>query len=129
MINRNMKWNDYPSDTLYLWNGNTVFRISEGTGENFWPEDEEAGYKDYWMTEYYTFEDGNGGQWMETELIKDIDYTINGVLERLYDCDLWEDDWKIIDEDLGEELCDLFEKYWEAERVKKEIDKLTEQIK
>ena len=41
-IDLNMKWNDYPSDTLYLWNGDTIFRIAEGTGDNLSEEDEEA---------------------------------------------------------------------------------------
>lgn len=122
MISRDMKWNDYPSDTLYLWNGSVVFRISEGTGDNLLDEDIEAGYKDYWMTECT---DGDGGQWMETKLIKDIDYTIQGVLDRLMKCDLWEDNWEIIDEDLGSELCDAFEEYWRAER---RINRLIEQI-
>ena len=122
---KNTKWNDYPSDTLYLWNGNTVFIISEGSGENFTEEDEEEGYKDYWMTNYYSREDGDGGQWMETELIKDIDYTIQGVLDRLMECDLWEDNWEIIDKDLASELCDAFEEYWEVER---NINRLIEQI-
>lgn len=108
MISKEMKWNDYPSDTLYLWNGNTIFRISEGTGDNLWPEDEEAGYKDYWMTEYYGSDESNGGQWLETELIRDIDYTIQGVIDRLMTCDLWEDNWEILDEEKGEEIfCEM----------------------
>lgn len=113
-IDLNMKWNDYPSDTIYLWNGYTIFRIAEGTGDNLSEEDEEAGYKDYWMTEYVSKGDSDGGMWLETELISDIDYTIQGVLDRLMECDLWEDNWEIIDEDLGDEMLDAMNKYWFA---------------
>ena len=38
-IDLDKKWNDYSSDTLFLWNGSVVFKISEGTGENLWEED------------------------------------------------------------------------------------------
>ena len=121
----NTKWNDYPSYALYLWNGETVFMIAEGDGYNLFDEDVEAGYKDYWMTEYASKDEGNGGQWMETELISDLDYTIQGVIDRLCECDLWKDDWKIIDADLGEKLLDRFNKY---HRLKREIKELEEQI-
>ena len=119
-IDLNMKWNDYSSDTLYLWNGNTVFKIAEGNGSNLLKEDEEEGYIDYWMTDYASNEDGNGGQWLETELISDIDYTIQGVIDRMMECDLWDDVWTIIDMNLGELLIDFFEKSWEVNRVLKE---------
>ena len=106
-----MKWNDYCSDTLYLWNGNTIFMIAEGDGGNLFAEDEEEGYKDYWMTEWYSINgNGDGGQWMETELISDIDYTIQGVLWRLMSCDLWEDNWEILPPAIGYELLCSFEK-------------------
>lgn len=126
----NTKWNDYPSDTLYLWDGETIFKIAEGTGENLWPEDEEEGYVDYWMTESYSFNESNcnGGQWLETELITDIDYTIQGVLDRLMECDLWDSDWQILDEDTGNELFHFYEEYYIHKReirfYKKYIDKL-----
>ena len=109
-MDMNMKWNDYPYDALYLWNGETIFRILEGDGSNLWPEDEEAGYKDYWITEYYRKDYGNGGMWLETELITDIDYTIQGVLDRMMTCDLWEDDWEILDTEKGRELFYELEK-------------------
>ena len=108
----NTKWNDYPSDTLYLWDGKTIFRIAEGTGDNLFPEDEEEGYVDYWMTDYYDFNDGNGGQWMETKLIQDIDYTIQGVIDRIKECDLWDSDWEIIDENMGDYIFNSFENYY-----------------
>ena len=120
VIDLNMKWNDYLSDTLYLWNGNTIFRIQEGFGDNLCKEDEDEGYKDYWMTDYASNEDGNGGQWLETELISDIDYTIQGVIDRIMECDLWDDDWIVIDELLGELLMDFFEKSWDVNRALKE---------
>ena len=119
-IDLNMKWNDYAStisDTLYLWNGNELFIIAEGTGDNLLDEDIKEGYKDYWMTECYSKRDecGDGGQWMETELISEIDYTIQGVIDRIYECDLWEDDWEVLDKDLGGSLQEAFQDYYEAE--------------
>lgn len=133
-IDLNMKWNDYPSDTLYLWDGETLFRIAEGTGDNLWDEDVEEGYLDYWMTEIYSLNENNcdGGQWMETKLISDIDYTIQGVIDRLMECDLWESDWKILDEDTGDELFSAYEDYYHHRRqmryYKEQIDKLTTNI-
>lgn len=100
-IDMNMKWNDYPSDVLYLWNGEDLFKILEGSGCNLLEGDIEEGYADYWMTECNA--DG-GGQWMETQLISEIDYTIQGVIDRMSECDLWDDDWEVLDEDLGSEL-------------------------
>ena len=136
LLFKDMKWNDYSSDTLYLWNGTTLFRIAEGDGSNLWEEDREAGYKDYWITEYRDLDNANGGQWLETDYIKNLDYTIQGVMERLYDCDLWEDDWIVLSEDLGDELLDAFDKYGEAElqlkRVKEIVgkgDKMTTKVK
>ena len=103
-IDLNMKWNDYDSDTLYLTNGNgAVFVISEGCGDNLLDEDIKEGYKDYWMTSWY--EDGeeeDGGQWMEEEMIRDIDYTIQGVIDRISECDLWDDDWEVLDNEEAE---------------------------
>lgn len=63
------------------------------------------------MTDFYNKETGDGGQWMETELIRNLDYTIQGVLDRLKKCDLWDSDWKIIDENVGEQLIDTFENW------------------
>ena len=120
-IDLSMKWNDYTSDTLYLWNGTELYKIAEGDGSNLFISDEEEGYKDYWLTDIASKTEGNGGQWMETELISDIDYTIQGVIDRMMECDLWEDDWKVIDEDLGEKLFQGFEKCWEVERLIREI--------
>ncbi len=116
-----MKWNDYTSDTLYLWNGTELYKIAEGDGSNLFLSDEEEGYKDYWLTDIASKTEGDGGQWMETELISDIDYTIQGVIDRMTECDLWEDDWKVIDEDLGDKLMQGFEKCWEVERLIREI--------
>ena len=103
-IDLNMKWNDYSDDTLYLWDGNDiVFVISEGTGENLLDEDIEEGYKDYWMTSWYEYgEEKDGGQWMETEYIRDIDYTIQGVVDRISECDLWDDNWEVLDSEEAE---------------------------
>ena len=123
-IDLNMKWNDYKSDTLYLWNGSELFRIAEGSGDNLLPQDEEEGYVDYWLTDWYSQDDGNGGQWMEKKLIADIDYTIQGVIDRISECDLWDDDWVILDEKAGDSLAEGFETYWTAQnRLRYEIEK------
>lgn len=111
-IDLDKKWNDYSSDTLFLWNGSVVFRISEGTGENLWEEDIRQGYKDYWVTDWAGTDVGDSGIWLEKECISVIDYTIQGVIDRLKECDLWEDNWKVIDEDIGEQLLEQFEKIW-----------------
>ena len=123
----NMKWNDYPSDTLYLYNGEDLFKITQNTtDENLSDEDIDEGYKDSWMTDIFREKYGlYGGQWMETELISDIDYTLQGVIDRMMECDLWDDNWEIIDEDLGDKLSDCFEKYLfakgELKRFKSEL--------
>ncbi len=107
-----MKWNDYKSDSLYLWNGKILFVITEGDGSNLLDEDIEDGYEDYWVTNWYETNYTDGGQWMETKPIKEIDYTILGVIKRILDCDLWEDDWIILDDALGSELANQFYDYW-----------------
>lgn len=127
-IDLDMKWNNYDSDTLYLWNGTELFKIAEGTGDDLYEEDKENGYVDYWMTECYgEGSGGDGGQWMETRLISDIDYTIQGVIDRMMECDLWDDDWIVLDDDIGESLEDKFESYymagcelrWEIKKINK----------
>ena len=132
MIYLNTKWNDYPSDVLYLWNGKTIFRIAEGNGSNLSDEDIDEGYKDYWITDYYNFGVGNGGQWMETELISDIDYTVQGIINLMKECDLWDSNWKIIDEEIGEQLMDYFEDYHmyknKAKYYKELAQKLCEEV-
>lgn len=116
-IDLSMKWNDYKNeyntDSLYLWNGYTLFVITEGTGDNLLPEDED-GYVDYWMTYYYNDDDEDGGQWMEENLIAEIDYTIQGVINRILQCDLWysDSDWVLIEPKLGEETMDAYEDYY-----------------
>ena len=128
-MDMNMKWNDYPSDVLFLWDGETLFRIAEGSGDNLFDEDIEEGYVDYWLTDYYNFNDGNGGQWLETKYIRDIDYTIQGVLDRLKECDLWDSDWKIIDEDTGYAIMKDFEDYYEHWRKARYHNEEAEEIK
>lgn len=114
MIDKNANWN---GEDLYLWNGkDTLFRISEGTGDNLFAEDVEAGYADYWMTEWYTITDdcelkADGGQWMETKLIRDKYHTVGDVINRLMECDLWEDDWRLLDMETGEELYRRFDEW------------------
>ena len=118
-IDLGIKWNVYGSDTLYLWNEgkSLLFVIAEGTGDNLLSGDKAEGYKDYWLTSWYARDISEGGQWMETELISDIDYTIQGVIDRMTECDLWEDNWKVIDDKLGEDLISAFEDYWSAQNL------------
>ena len=125
-IDLNMKWNDYSSDTLYLWNGNTLYKISEGSGDALFSEDYKAGYIDYWLTDVYSKAEGTGGQWMEKEFIKTSNYTIQGLIDRMMECDLWDDNWKVINEKLGDELSETFERYWRDEMV---IEYITNRIK
>ncbi len=105
------KWNDYCSDTLYLISNdyNRFVVIKEGDGSNLLPEDEDEGYKDYWITEEYdleTMSNIDGMQWMEEQLISDLNYTIEGVIERNeYDID----DYYILDNNLGEKLQSTLE--------------------
>ena len=108
-IDLKSKWNDYPHDELYLWNGETIFRIAEGDGSNLDTEDIKNGYADYWMTDYISDGYCDGGQWLETEMIGEIDYTIEEVLDRMMEYDLWSDEWEILDHDFGEELFDAME--------------------
>ena len=114
MIDKNANWS---GEDLYLWNGkDTLFRISEGTGDNLFAEDVEAGYADYWMTEWFTITadcelEADGGQWMETELILDKYHTVGAVLDRVMECDLWEDDWRLLEMETGEELYRRFDEW------------------
>lgn len=93
-IDPSTKWKDYPGDTLYLWNGDVLYTATE---------DEAEGYKDSWIVNIYslTEEVPQGGQWMETEMISDQNYTIEGIMKRLGKCDLWKSDWKILKPDVG----------------------------
>ncbi len=105
---QNVKWNDLVSKELYLLNKktNTVYYVTEGDGSNLSPEDEANGYQDYWMSEIYDLtvegdrwqKEMDGGQWLETESIRKIGYTVEGVIERMMECDLTgdRDDWEII---------------------------------
>lgn len=111
------KWNDYDHEYLYLWNGKTLYRVQEGSGDNLDYEDEEEGYVDYWNTEVDDVDgngSGGGGIWLETELICDIDYTIAGVIERMKECDLPDGDWEVIDPEIGEEMDVLFRNIFKA---------------
>lgn len=102
------KWVDYPSDSLYLFNGEVVFQIQQGSGDNLLPEDVEEGYVDYWNT--YTT-NGDGGMWLERKLISACDYTIRDVIERAKECDLVGDDWRVIENpDVGQALFEEKEK-------------------
>lgn len=109
MIDPGMKWSEYKGSTLYLWNGDTLYAATEDS-ENIHEIDEAMGYKDSWIVDIYTLqgEVPQGGQWMETEMISDLDYTLEGIIDRLSECDLWEDDWQILDPFVGRKLQFLF---------------------
>jgi hypothetical protein len=47
---------------------------------------------------------------METKPIIDIDYTIQGVIDRMMKCDLWKDKWKVLDKKLGIEIYEAYKK-------------------
>ena len=110
------KWSDYPGDSLYLWNGKVLYVATEDFGFNLSGEDASKGYKDSWVVDIYTTDPyeydwiPQGGQWMESELISNLNYTIEGICERLLDCDLWKDDWQILDPEIGSILHAAFEK-------------------
>ena len=108
-VDISMKWNDYPSDSLYLWNGDVLYVATEDQ-QNILEEDEAKGYKDSWVVDMYsiTEEVPQGGQWMEKEYIRDIGYTIRDVIDRLGRCDLWEDKWQVLEPSVGSTMQDLF---------------------
>lgn len=112
------RWNDNVSKELYLLNKTKtrIYHISEGDGSNLLPEDEANAYQDYWISEIFDLtvegdrwkKEIDGGQWLETEIISRIDYTIEGVIERMMECDLDGDrkDWEIISSEYAEDLLD-----------------------
>lgn len=108
-VDLSMKWNDYPSDSLYLWNGDVLYVATEDQ-QNVLEEDEAKGYKDSWVVDMYsiTEEVPQGGQWMEREYISDIGYTIRDVIDRLGRCDLWEDKWQVLEPSVGSTMQNLF---------------------
>ena len=113
-IDKDEPWN---GENLYLWNGkDTLFCISEGTGDNLLAEDIEAGYADYWMTDWFELDDDgadletDGGQWMETKPIREKYHTIGEVIDRMTECELPNDEWQLLDEEAGEELYCRFDK-------------------
>ena len=106
MIDPGMKWEEYPGDTLYLWNGRVLYTAMQDFGYNVSEADEYQGYKDSWVVDIYSLTEDvpQGGQWMERERISDMNYTIQGIMDRLGQCDLWEDIWRILEPDLGSGL-------------------------
>lgn len=114
MIDPSTKWENYLGTTLYLWNGNVLYTASEDS-TNVSESDKSSGYKDSWVVDIYSNSDEDripqGGQWMETEYISDMNYTIEEIINRLLDCDLWKDDWEILDPSTGEALMDAFVKH------------------
>lgn len=104
MIDPGMKWSEYKGDTLYLWNGDTLYTATE--------EDESTTLEeDCWLVDIYSLYEPvpQGGCWIEDVPIKDSDYTIKGIMERLKGCDLWEDNWTVLDPEIGETLRSGFE--------------------
>ena len=117
MINSNMKWEDYPSDTLYLWNGSVLYTAT-ADDYNVIDYDRMRGYIDSWVVDIYSLTEDvpQGGQWMEQKRISDMDYTIQDIMDRLGQCDLWQDDWRILEPDLGSNLKIAIEKANEFEK-------------
>jgi hypothetical protein len=82
----NMRWLDYieenKMDGLFFYNPDTkhLLAVWEGTGQNLLPEDEEAGFVDYWMVDEYGRE-GNvdGMQIMCTSVIRENNKSINDI--------------------------------------------------
>ena len=127
-----IRWNGYGNGELYLLNadGQTVYRVSEGDGSNLSHSDILEGYRDYWMSEMYELKKAgdrdrkatDGGQWLETEMIKETEYTVEGVIRRMMECDLYgnRNDWTIISAEYAEFLLDtqcryrIGETYWAA---------------
>lgn len=63
---------------LFIKDADVLITAVEGTGDNLTIEDEEAGYKDYIMTNIYKrdgyeFEEKDGGQLLLTELYADLE--------------------------------------------------------
>ena len=125
-----IRWNGYGNGELYLLNtdGQIIYRVSEGDGSNLSHSDIPEGYQDYWMSEMYDLKKAgdrdrkatDGGQWLETEMIKETAYTVEGVIRRMMECDLYgnRSDWAIISAEYAEFLLDtqcryrIGETYW-----------------
>ena len=112
-----MKWSEYCSKehtgSIYFVNEyeTYLYRVTEGTGDNLLPEDKEDGYVDYWLTDFYNLKEkreGDGGEWLETKLISDRDYTIGELIERMKECDapLDLERWTIQPAKVGESITD-----------------------
>ena len=103
-IDPSTKWNDYQGDTLYLWNGDTLYTATEEDTSTTLEED-------CWVVDIYSIygDAPQGGCWIEEKPIEDLDYTIEGVIDRLSGCDLWEDNWRILDPKIGDDLRSRFE--------------------
>lgn len=124
-----MKWNDYPNEHLFLYNkkDNVLYQLSEGSGSNILWEDIMNGYKDYWVSSIYDLNKNteiDGGFWLEKENIFDIDYTIEEVINRMMECDLYgkRKDWEIADNEWAENIVEtiLEEEYKDMLNLRKE---------
>lgn len=125
-----MKWNEYKAEYLFLYNkkDNVLYQLSERSGENLLREDIINGYKDYWNSTLYDLnknEEIDGGQWLETELISDIDYTIEDIISRMMECDLYgkREDWEIADNTWAEDIVEAIieEEYKKILRFREEM--------
>lgn len=118
----NSKWNDY-NGRLYLWNGSELYTVAPMHDDDHdYDDDYEADEDDWfednaWVVDIYGTDDNiiQGGCWTEGKPIRKIDYTIQGVIDRLGGCDLWADDWKFVpDDEEAYKYVDLVEAYWET---------------
>lgn len=146
----NTNWLDYieryKMDGLFFYNPDTkrLLAVWEGTGQNLLPEDEEAGFVDYWMVDEYGRE-GNvdGMQIMCTSVIRednksidDICSVVNEAYGSIGDEPLWV---YIIDPSIGVEIenacASMDEAYLDKvraqnsyEKAQMEFDKITTEL-
>lgn len=108
-------WQEYTeffnTDSVYFLNEDEsrLYVIVEGDGSNLFPEDDEEGYVDYWMTYMYDVNEKkeiDGGQWLETEYISKRNYTIGELIDRMKECDAPADleHWTIQLPEVGERV-------------------------
>ncbi len=94
--------------------GKMLYVVEEGSGDNLWEEDIEAGYVDYFNSYLYDIEkkiELDGGMWLEKQLIVDRQYTIEELIERMKECDApnFLEDWKVLDNKEGERMMSEIE--------------------
>ena len=120
VVDLNMKWNGYKEGRLCLWNGSELYIATPEYDDSIIDYDDDDYEENCWIVDVYGVDDNiiQGGCWTEEKPIKEIDYTIQGVIDRLGECDLWADNWKFVPKEEAYEFMDLIEDYWSANRKK-----------